>query len=180
MKRAAVLLATGFEEVEAVTIIDVLRRGGVEAVVVGVDGAEVTGAHGISIKSDCLMVEAQPEYIDAVVLPGGLDGVKVLAKDGRIKRFVTQMHEAKKIVAAICAAPIALDAFGVLKGEYTCYTGANKEIQGGTYTNTKNVVHTDNIITSKGPATAMEFALYLVKVLNSHDKYLEVKGALLA
>ena len=179
MKRVLILLATGFEEIEAVTVIDTLRRAGVEVAIGGVDGAEITGAHGIAVKSDCLLVEADMVMLDMLVIPGGDGAVDILANDPRVQQLVKKLHALGKPIAAICAAPYLLDTLDLLPSKYTCYPSSADKIKKAGYTADQNVVHDGQIITSRGPSTAMEFALYLVEQLENSAVKERVKNDLL-
>jgi protein deglycase len=171
-KRAIVFLANGFEEVEAVSIIDVLRRAGVQTTIARVDDGEdngVMGAHEIFVGGDCQADEVQPEELDAVVLPGGMPGATNLAAARGVLDCVREVHRRKKLVCAICAAPIALAAAGVISGrKVTCYPGFDDRLSGAIYTGAR-VEHDSNIITGKGPGAALEFALAIVKELVGAD-----------
>lgn len=175
-----VLLAMGFEELEAISIIDILRRAGVEVVTAGLDRTTVTGAHGVHIIADKLLDDVNEDDYEMVVLPGGLPGAENLAKSQKVKDLLAKFDSNNKQIAAICAAPWALQTAGVLKDKYTCYPSFEKTIREEGYISSENVVINHNIITSRGPATAMEFALSLVKELKGEDKFKEVKSGLLA
>lgn len=166
MKKACVLLADGFEEVEAVTPIDYLRRAGIEVTIVGVTGAKVNGAHGIGIFVDAVLDHVHGDF-DAVIVPGGSNGAKNIAEN-HIATGLIKAHFSKgKVVAAICAAPaVVLDAAcGILEGKkFTCYPGMESGVRGGRFTEGKVVID-GNLITSRGPATAGDFALALVSAL---------------
>jgi len=158
-----VLLAPGFEEIEAVTIIDVLRRAGIETAALGVSGSgRVEGSHGITIEADRSLSEAERDSWDIVILPGGLPGATNLRDDPRVLALLRRQHESGKRLGAICAAPIALGAAGVLEGrKATSYPGFEKELRGATVS-ADRVVKDGNILTSRGPGTALEFALAIV------------------
>ena len=179
MKKVAVIFADGFEEIEGVSIVDVLRRGGVEAHVVGLDKLPITGAHGVKFVCDMTLYDLEVEEYDMLVLPGGYTGVTNISGNLKMRETIKKFAKKGKFVAAICAAPIALGVAEVMSGEYTCYPSCEASVEGGTYVSDKNVVQSGNIITSKGPATAMEFALELVKILNGEQVYNEVKNGLL-
>lgn len=179
MKKAAVILAEGFEEIEALSVVDILRRGEVDALCVGLENTEVSGAHGVRISCDMIFESVDFENLDLIVLPGGLPGAEHLAKSAKLQAKLKHLKSAGKEIAAICAAPIALESAGVIDGEFTCYPGFESKIKSGEYTG-KNVVESGKIITSKGPATAMEFALFLLKKLCGESVYQEVKSGLLA
>ncbi len=165
MPRVLLPLATGFEEIEAVTIIDILRRSGIEVVVGSLNGLHVKGAHGIEVIANILLCELESKDFDMIVLPGGLPGATNLAKDTKVLALLQDFDKDKKHIAAICAAPLALKSAGVLKNHYTCYPSFEKRIAHHGYSDTNKVVCDTNIITSRGPSTAMEFALKLVEIL---------------
>lgn len=181
MATALVLLADGFEEIEAVTIVDVLRRADVRVTTASLRTKTVAGAHGIAIEADGLLEEllsgpSQPAVFDALVLPGGMPGSKHLRDDARVMELVRQHAFASRIVAAICAAPIALEAAGVLRGKAaTGYPGY--ALESANYRD-ERVVTDGNIITSRGPGTALEFALTLVERLVSVDRAVQLREAM--
>ncbi|WP_304345892.1 DJ-1 family glyoxalase III [Campylobacter showae] len=179
MKKIAVIFADGFEEIEGVSIVDVLRRGGVEAHVVGLDKLPITGAHGVKLVCDMTLYDLEVEEYDMLVLPGGYTGVTNISGNLKMRETIKKFAKKGKFVAAICAAPIALGVAEVMSGEYTCYPSCEKAVRGGSYVSDRNVVINGRIITSRGPATAMEFALELVKILNGEQVYNEVKNELL-
>lgn len=178
-KRAVLLLADGFEEIEAVATVDVLRRGGVEVVIAGVEAKISKGANGISVVADTLVSEIKESDFDAIILPGGYGGTMKLCSDGSSQALIKSFDEKGKIVAAICAAPLALDAAGVLKAEYTCYPGVEENIKSSHFVD-KKVVQSANVITSRGPATAICFGLYLVEKLVDKATAESVKSGVLA
>jgi len=162
MARCCVLLADGFEEIEAVTVIDVLRRADVDVVTLGVGGASVTGSHGITVQADALLDERGDERWDLVVLPGGMPGAATLRDDARVQALVAAQHGAGRQVAAICAAPIALVDSGALDGRRaTSYPSFGDQLPGADYCE-ERVVADGHVTTSRGPGTALEFALALV------------------
>lgn len=162
--RAAVLFMDGFEEVEGLTVVDILRRLGIGCDIVG-KTALVTGSHNITIKSDRMLDEIKAQDYNAIILPGGLPGAANLRDDEKVISIVKDMDEAGKIVAAICAAPIVLERAGVLSGrEFTAYPGVGEEISIGSFKE-ELVVKDGNIITSRGPATGMEFAFAIAEAL---------------
>ena len=162
--KAAVICMNGFEEVEGLTVVDMLRRLGIECDIVGKE-EYVSGSHNITIKSDRFLAEISAEDYDAVILPGGLPGATNLRDDEKVIDILKQMDERKKIVAAICAAPIVLERAGLLEGrEFTAYPGFEEKIRGGKFKEIL-VVRDENIITSRGPATSMEFAFSVAEAL---------------
>lgn len=163
MSGAWVFLAEGFEEIEAVTVIDVLRRAQVEVVTVGTVTASVRGSHGIGLVADTTLAEIGEGLRDALVLPGGLPGSTNLRDDPRVRRAVCEHLEKGRLVAAICAAPIVLEAAGVLRGRRaTSYPG--QALPSATYLE-ERVVEDGNLITSRGPGTAFQFSLRIVERL---------------
>ena len=163
-KRAAVLLADGFEETEAVTVIDVLRRAHVDVTVAGVTGRRVTGSHAIVIEADTTLVETSGAF-DLVVLPGGMPGAAHLRDSTIVRAFVTKQYAGGAVAAAICAAPIALSHFGLLDGKHaTCFPGFEEQL-GKAHLESKPVVVDGSIVTSRGVGTALAFSLALVSQL---------------
>lgn len=163
MTKVAVILANGFEEIEALTVVDVLRRANIACHILGFEQV-VTGSHGISVQADRLWQGNLDDY-DMVVLPGGMPGSANLRDDQDLMKGLTKLQEEDKWLAAICAAPIALDKAGVLKGKkFTCYDGVQESIADGCYQ--KETVVTDGkLITSRGPSTALAFAYTIVEKL---------------
>lgn len=252
--KIAVILADGFEEIEAITLIDILRRAGANVKIVGLSEKNIRGAHGIKIEADEIFDDvfsrenidacAKPlnpardlnqdtkeqileanspkstsgcsvkqtpnldenliDDFDAILLPGGLPGAKFLAQSKKLGAVLRKFSAQGKKIGAICAAPWALASAGVLRGEFVCYPGFEKQVlsandefmrvQNGEknsqicgenlqnelkFCGDKNVVINGNILTSKGPATAMEFALILVREICGEAKYNEIKSDLL-
>lgn len=165
MSKTAVLFAEGFEEGEALTIVDIIRRANLDCDIVGVGKEIIRGAHDIVVKSDCILDENINDY-DMVVLPGGIPGAINLRDDEKVIKLIQKMNSENKFVAAMCAAPIALERAGVLENKkYTAYPGYDKKINTtGEYLEDKVVID-GNIITSRGPATVYAFAYKLVDIL---------------
>lgn len=260
--KIAVILADGFEEIEAITLIDILRRAGANVKIVGLSAKNIRGAHGIKIEADEIFDDvfsrenidenidacAKPlnpardlnqdikvqnleqileanspkstihcsvkqtpnldenliDDFDAILLPGGLPGAKFLAQSKKLGTVLRKFSAQGKKIGAICAAPWALASAGVLRGEFVCYPGFEKQVlsandefmrvQNGEknsqicgenlqnelkFCGDKNVLINGNIFTSKGPSTAMEFALILVREICGEIKYSEIKSDLL-
>lgn len=167
MVKALVFLATGFEEIETVTIVDVLRRAGVEVTVAGLTPNVVEGAHAMKIVPDKSIADVRVDEFDAIIVPGGNPGYKNLRNDPRVLDMVKRAFKSGKLVAAICAAPAVLSDSGILKGKVcTIYPGMENELaKGGGKAKQDIVVVDGNIITSRGPATALPFALKLAEKL---------------
>ena len=165
MKRAAIVLITGFEEIEAIVPMDILRRSGVVVDIVGVLATKATGSHDITISTDKELSSVKNELYDIVILPGGMPGAKLLKEHQEVQDFVKLHYDAGKLVAANCAAPIAIENSGALKERnYTCYPGFEKQIVDGNYTG--DFVHQDGrVITGSGPAAAFEFSYTIVEAL---------------
>jgi len=182
MKKVLVPLANGFEEIEAVTIIDILRRGEIEVLVASLDTVSlVQGANGITLQTDCNITDISSTDIDMIVLPGGWDGTHALADDENVQRILKEMDAKNKNIAAICAAPYALNKAGVLKEKYTCYPSVEEEIKKEGYQGEKKmIVEDENVMTSRGPATAICFALAILKKLQGEEIYKSVKSGVLA
>jgi 4-methyl-5(b-hydroxyethyl)-thiazole monophosphate biosynthesis len=182
MSRVLVPLAQGFEEIEAVSIIDVLRRAGVEVIVASLThDMRVRGANGITIEADDEVKNFQADALDMVVLPGGWDGTYALADDANVQKILQDMDAKGKHIGAICAAPFALNKAGVLKHNYTCYPSVEEQIrQEGYQGEASMVVEDGNVMTSRGPATALCFALEIVRKLEGDATYNALKEGLLA
>jgi 4-methyl-5(b-hydroxyethyl)-thiazole monophosphate biosynthesis len=181
MSVVLVPLASGFEEIEAVSIIDVLRRAGIEVIAASVDAdGEVCGANGITIKTDKKISEISADMIDMIVLPGGWGGTKILAQDEEVQSLIKEMDAKGKQIGAICAAPFALNQAGVLKEKFTCYPSVEEQIKNSGYDSNKKVIKDQNILTSRGPATAICFGLEIVKLLEGEAMMQTLKEGLLA
>ncbi len=160
-----VFLADGFEEIEALTPVDIMRRAGIDTVTVGVTGKTVTGAHGIKVESDILIDEAVSDGLEMVVLPGGLPGADNLRANGRVRELTVTVAERGGFVSAICAAPRVLGELGLLKGKMAiCYPGFEEYLEGAEIADSY-VCRDGNIITAIGMGASADFALELVKVL---------------
>lgn len=178
--RVLVPLADGCEEIEAVTIIDILRRGGVEVTAASLEGGTVKASRGVKIEPDASLDDALKTDYDLIALPGGAGGADRLEADPRIAGLLRKMAESGKFTTAICAAPKVLAAAGLLDGlEATSYPGyldahpaANMR-----YSNAA-VVQDGKVITSRGPGTAMDFALKLLEILVDADRRQQVEAAL--
>ncbi len=182
MAKVLVPLADGFEEIEAMAIIDVLNRAGNDVVVAGLFDNEVEGANsGLKVLVHDLLKDVNPDDFDIMVLPGGLPGAEHLAKSELVQEYIKRMNEKGKMVGAICAAPWALKEAGVLEGKkHTNYPGFEEKTGTEGYIPDQKVVIDGNVVTSRGPGTAICFALELVRLLNGEETYKQLKEGLLA
>lgn len=171
LKKALIFLAPGFEEMEAIAPIDVLRRAGIEVVVAGIrpdaDGC-VCGSRHVRVRCDSPATAVVPQEYDLVYFPGGMPGAANLAADPGCLEAARVVHAQGGLVCAICAAPIVLSAAGLLTSgvEYTCYPGFEKQIPGATYTG-RFIQKSGRILTACGPAAALEFALEILRASGS-------------
>ncbi len=167
MTKVAIILAEGFEEIEAVTVIDILRRAGIDVIIAGLSSNNVKGGHSVTIVPDIIIDDLEINDFDALIIPGGNPGYKNLRNDNRVLLLIRKAFKSRKIIAAICAAPSVLSDAGIIKGKNcTIYPGMENElIQGESTPKQDIVVIDDNIITSRGPATALPFALTIVERL---------------
>jgi 4-methyl-5(b-hydroxyethyl)-thiazole monophosphate biosynthesis len=179
-KKVLVPFAYGFEELEFVSIVDVLRRAGIEVVTASItDDLNITGANNIIIKADELLSNIDYKSFDAISLPGGDDCANALKGNMLVLDIIKKMHGDKKLVSAVCASPTVLAAAEVLNCNYTCYPSYESTISIGNYIKDELVVTDKNIITSQGPATSTLFALEIVKYLESESKANEIKDGIL-
>lgn len=177
-KRVLVPLAPGCEELEAVTIIDLLRRAGIEVVVAGLNEGVITGSRGTRILPDMTLDEAMQQEFDMIALPGGLPGSDHLANDPRITALLQSMNESGRFVGAVCAAPKALARSGVLQGKRaTAYPGVLQSEQHPAISS-KAVVRDGHVITSRSAGTAMDFALELIEALAGREDRHKVERSL--
>jgi len=184
MSRVLVPFATGVEEIECVAVVDVLRRAGVEVCMASLDGEEVVGRSGIVIRPDAGLAEVMGEAWDMVVLPGGLPNAHLLRDDTHVKKVVQRLRVERKSIAAICAAPTALAAYGMTADmRVTSYPACRSEMEdlqpSSVYVD-EDVVEDDFLITSRGAGTAVAFALRLVARLCGEEKALEIRLSIVA
>ncbi len=179
MANALVLLADGFEEIEAVTPVDLLRRAGVEVIVAALgEGRHVSGRTGITLQADTTLTAIEARTFDAVILPGG-PGVKNLRADVRVRGIVERHTTAGRWVGAICAAPTVLHDAGLLSGRrYTAHFSVANELPA--ILTQERVVVDGSLITSRGAGTALDFGLLLVEKLVSREKAVEVAASICA
>lgn len=171
-------LADGFEEIEALTPVDVIRRAGLQITTVAVGNSRiVTGAHGISVVADVSKDELNDFEPDAIILPGGMPGTTNLEESAEVINAIHLAMQNNSLVCAICAAPSILGIMGYLKGKNaTCFPGFEEYLDGATYTNERVVVD-GNIITAKGMGCAAEFALAIVEALLGKAKADEISAS---
>lgn len=171
-KRVCVFLADGFEEIEGLTVVDLLRRAGIDVTTVSITGnTMIHGAHKIDVLADELFENVETyEKFDMIVLPGGMPGTNHLRDHEGLGNVLQDFYAKKKLLAAICAAPIVLGKYGFLKGEKaTSYPGFEKELVGAEYV-TEEVAVSNTIITSRGMGTAIPFSLALIEQLLGREK----------
>ncbi len=173
----AVLLADGFEEIEALTPLDVLRRAGLDAKTVAVTSKIAVGSHGIPIVCDVSAGELDLNEVSAVVFPGGMPGALNLDASPISDKFIDAVKKNRGIIAAICAAPLVLGRRGLLKGKRaTCYPGFENELLGATLTDA-GVAVDGKIVTARGMGTALEFALTLVELIKGKEEAIKISEA---
>lgn len=174
-----VLLADGFEEIEALTPVDMLRRAGADIKTVGITGKIVTGSHGISVVCDLLPEDVDIETVSAVILPGGMPGAINLDASPFTDMVLNKVNAKGGRIAAICAAPLILGRRGLLKERVaTCYPGFESELVGAEYL-TCGVVTDGNVTTARGMGVSLDFSKELVSLLVSKEKAAELSQAIM-
>ncbi|KAJ5066314.1 protein/nucleic acid deglycase dj-1 [Anaeramoeba ignava] len=183
MVKALIILAEGFEEIEAITPIDLLRRAGIEVTIAGIGKKTIKGSRGISFGVDSLLEEVKEEEFDAIILPGGMPGTKNLAANQTVIELVKKYFKAGKCVAAICAAPgfVLADACKIVKGIKCCgYPGTDKLIEQNEGILVQDDVFQDGkVITARGPGFAIPFALKIINELVGKEEMEKVGKAIL-
>ena len=176
--RIAVFLASGFEEIEAISTIDVLRRGGQEVDLIAVGMDDVQGGHGIVVKTDFNFYNVDFDLYDMLVLPGGMPGTTNLKENEELAKLLLRFNEQGKYIGAICAAPSILGELGILAGrDATCYPGNEKYLEGAHVQN-KAVVKSDHIVTGIGVGGAIDFALELLRFELSEEAVAKLRKSL--
>ena len=170
MAKVAAFLAEGFEEVEALTVIDLLRRGGVEVTTVSIMGDKlVNGSHNIPVKADALFEDLSYDGFDMLFLPGGGLGTQNLKAHKELAKVILDFDKKDKLLSAICAAPTVYGELGILKGKNaTCYPGCESGLIGANY-KTESVVKNGHFITSRGVGTAIDLGLKLVEIFKGEE-----------
>lgn len=179
MAKILVTISNGFEEIEAISIIDICRRAKIGVSIAAVENIQTIGAHNIKIEADCKIEDVNSNDFDMIVLPGGLPNAFTLAENNKVQSLLKEFKEKKKKIAAICAAPYALHKADVLNENFTCYPSFEEKIRLNGYHNNDSIVIDNDVITSRGPATAMVFALEIVNILCGEETYNQVKNGLL-
>lgn len=160
-----VLLAEGFEEVEALAPVDILRRGNIDVKTAGIGGDNVCGAHNIYVKADMKIEDIDVATVDGIVLPGGMPGTLNLQKDATVNKLIKHCNDNKLLICAICAAPMILGELGLLEEKNaTCYPGFEEHLKGATL-GENSVEVADNFITGKGPGASFEFGKAIVNYI---------------
>lgn len=181
--KAMILLSKDYEEVEALTVVDYLRRADITVDMVATQGdLETHGAHGIKVIADKLIEDADGSNYDIIITPGGAHGADLLAEDDRVLNLLNKHHDEGSYVASICASPVVLHAAGIAKDiEGTMYPAMKDRVQFKEYNGETLVVNDkeQKVITSQGPATAVYFALEIIKELKGEEAMKEVAESLL-
>ncbi|SET61513.1 DJ-1 family glyoxalase III [[Clostridium] polysaccharolyticum] len=180
MAKVYIFLANGFEEIEGLTVVDLLRRAQINAQMVSIEeGKQVTGSHNIKVEADCLFKDAKVDEADMLVLPGGMPGTTNLLHHPLLIEKIKEFHKNEKWLAAICAAPSVLGACGVLTGKKACcYPGFEEKLLGAAI-QYEAVIQDGHVITSRGMGVAIDFALKIIEVLVSEEKAQEIKESVI-
>ena len=184
MSGVLVPFTAGFEEIECLAVVDILRRAGIEVCLASLDGKAVTGRSAITVMPDAALADVMGEIWEMVVLPGGMPNARLLRDDVNVRAVVERLHAEGKIVAAICAAPTALATYGVTAGRRVTsspsFQDEMEELAPSSIYTDEAVVEDGQLITSRGPGTAISFALRLVGRLCGSDKAAEIRQSILA
>lgn len=170
MKKAGIFFATGYEEIEALTVVDLLRRAEIEIVCVSIDNEKfVKGSHNISVEMDMGIDELDFDTLDIIVCPGGMPGTKNLEACKKLTDKIKEFYDSYKFIAAICAAPMIFGHMGILDAKKACiYPGMEEELIGAEVVY-DSVSKADNVITSRGMGTAIDFGLEIIAALKDRD-----------
>ena len=179
-KNVLIPLAPGFEEIETITVVDILRRAGAQVTLAGTQAGPIEGSRGVRILPDELLEALSAENFDLIVLPGGQPGTTNLQNSSTVLDLLQNMHSQDKYIAAICAAPLVLQTAGVLqKARITSHPSVKEQLGEVPYQD-ERVVEDHKIITSRGPGTAMEFAFKLVEILFGKERVEKVNAGVMA
>lgn len=179
MKKILVFLSEGFEEIEAITVIDILRRAEIECITCSIEDKIVKGAHNIEVVADILLDEIIPYEYDGLILPGGMQGATNLRNNIKVVEMINEYFMSNKLIAAICAAPIVFEKANVTNGErMTSYPSFREQLANCIYLE-DDVVIEENMITSRGPATAHKFAFEIVKYIKGENSTDELEANML-
>lgn len=179
MSKVGIFLADGFEEIEGLTVVDLLRRAGIQIDTISImKRKEITGAHNIIVMADQLFEDMTSEEYCMLILPGGMPGTKYLGAHEGLVRLLKHYADENKFISAICAAPSVLGDNGILKGKRAiCYPGFEERLEGAVITE-QSVVEDGNIITSQGMGTAMDFGLAIIERLLDKETALKIKTSI--
>ena len=179
MKKIGIFMADGCEEIEGLTVVDIVRRAKMEIVMISITGKrEVTSSHQVTFLTDALAAEADYDTLDGIVLPGGMPGTLNLQADETVNKVIRQFATEGRLVCAICAAPSVLGAAGILEGKCaTCHPGFEEKLTGAKVEE-KEVVVDGNVITSRGMGTAIPFALEIVRYFADDETVEQVRKGL--
>ncbi len=180
MAKVCVFTADGFEEIEGLTVVDLLRRAGIQVLMVSIsDGLAVKGSHNIELKADIFFDDVDYEDVDMLVLPGGMPGTLHLGEHEGLCTLLQEFYKKGKQVAAICAAPSVLGKLGILEGrKAVCYPGFEEKLTGASV-EYGEVAHDGNVTTSRGLGTAIPFSLELISLLLGEEKAEEIKKSVI-
>lgn len=177
--KIAVLFATGYEEIEALAVVDVLRRAKIDVIMTGINEMQVTSSRNITVMMDDTLSNLNKNTIDLLILPGGMPGVDNLYADENVREWVKDFDQKQKRIGAICAAPSILGRLGVLKGRTaTCYPGFEQYLEGATVSK-ERVVEDGHVITGIGAGASLEFAFKILEVVKGQDEANQMKAGML-
>ena len=179
MAKILIPISNGFEEIETITVIDVCRRAQIEITIAAVEEINTIGAHNVTIIADCMIEQTNSKDFDMIVLAGGLPNAFTLAENKKVQSLLKEFKNDDKDIGAICAAPFALNQAGVLNENFTCYPSFEKKIRENGYHPEDSVVIDGKVITSRGPGTAMTFALEIVGILCGEETQAQISSQLL-
>lgn len=177
--KGLIILADGFEDVEAIGTIDILRRSGIEIKTCAISSINIVTSHNIKIEADCLLKDLEEEY-DFLVIPGGRAVSTILDKSKEIDELIKEFAKKNKLIAAICAAPSLVGKLGYLKNkEFTCFPGFEDKVIDGKYSSNKGVVVSGNFITSKAMGYTNDFALSIVEFLQGKKQREKIANSII-